>query len=146
MANALFYILTEQTPESVACQATARAYRKGQGVYLHCQDEAQAHRLDELLWQFEPESFIPHNLQGEGPRGGAPVVIGWADPDHATVEKHPLLINLSFDVPRFAVQFAHIIDFVPADEQAKAQARRRFAAYRQLGVAPTTQDLARQPF
>ncbi|GAA4871739.1 DNA polymerase III subunit chi [Ferrimonas pelagia] len=149
MSNALFYIASSDAahhPERIACQAAARAYRTGQGVFLLCQDQAQAHRIDELLWQFEPDSFVPHNLVGEGPRGGAPVVIGWADRDHAAVEKRPLLINLSADVPQFAVQFTHIIDFVPADDEAKAQARRRFAAYRQLGVSPATQDLARQPF
>ncbi|SHH96127.1 DNA polymerase III subunit chi [Ferrimonas marina] len=146
MANALFYILSDARLEAFACEVVARAYRKGQGVYLHCADQAQAHRIDDLLWQFDPDRFIPHNLVGEGPRGGGPVVVGWQDGDHAKMEKRPLLVNLSPDVPQFAVQFTQIIDFVPADEQAKAQARKRFAAYRQLGVNPTTQDLARQPF
>ncbi|MBY5993697.1 DNA polymerase III subunit chi [Ferrimonas balearica] len=148
MANALFYVLTADTagPAALACQAAARAYRKGQRVYLHCASQADAEALDEQLWQFEPDSFIPHNLVGEGPRGGAPVEIGWDTAQASSPTNRPLLINLAPEVPNFAVQFAHIIDFVPADEQAKAQARRRFAHYRHLGVTLTTQDLARQPF
>lgn len=153
MANATFYLLPDGSdsarvnrPADIACQAAARAYRKGQRVYLYCASQADAEALDEQLWQFEPDSFIPHNLVGEGPQGGAPVEIGWANPNAPLPVNRALLINLAPEVPNFAVQFAHIIDFVPADEQAKAQARRRFAHYRQLGVTLTTQDLARQPF
>ncbi len=153
MANATFYLLPDNNdsarvngPVDIACQAAARAYRKGQRVYVYCASQADAEALDEQLWQFEPDSFIPHNLVGEGPQGGAPVEIAWASPNAPLPVNRALLINLAPEVPNFAVQFAHIIDFVPADEQAKAQARRRFAHYRQLGVTLTTQDLARQPF
>lgn len=147
MADATFYLLTEAlSQQQIACQLAARGYRKGQKIYLHCADQRQAEALDEALWSFEPDSFIPHNLQGEGPRGGAPVVIGWGPGKTELRTNRPILINLAPEVPEFAVHFAQIFDFVPADEQAKAQARRRFAAYRQLGVTPTTQDLARQPF
>ncbi|XNM63724.1 DNA polymerase III subunit chi [Escherichia coli] len=49
----------------------------GKRVLIACEDEQQAIRLDEALWTRPPESFVPHNLAGEGPRGGAPVEIAW---------------------------------------------------------------------
>ncbi|WP_298441987.1 DNA polymerase III subunit chi [uncultured Ferrimonas sp.] len=152
MANALFYLLTsandapQGNSELLACQLAARSYSKGQGMLIYCGDRAQAERVDELLWQFDAERFIPHNLQGEGPQGGAPIVIHWHGGDHSRLENRPQLLNLAPEPPHFAVQFSQIIDFVPADDQAKAQARRRFAAYRQLGIAPSMHDLASQPF
>jgi DNA polymerase IIIc chi subunit len=36
-------------------------------VLIACEDEQQAIRLDEALWARPPESFVPHNLAGEGP-------------------------------------------------------------------------------
>ena len=41
----------------------AAGFVKQQWVYIHCQDKQQAHAIDELLWQFEPSAFVPHNLK-----------------------------------------------------------------------------------
>ncbi|QIZ78701.1 DNA polymerase III subunit chi [Ferrimonas lipolytica] len=147
MPKALFYVMTAANDaEQLACELAARSYSKGQGMVIYCADRSQAERVDELLWQFDAERFIPHNLAGEGPQAGAPVVIHWQDSDHNRLENRPQLLNLAPELPNFAVQFGQIIDFVPADDQAKAQARRRFAAARQMGLATSTHDLASQPF
>ncbi|USD38016.1 MULTISPECIES: DNA polymerase III subunit chi [Ferrimonas] len=146
MANATFYVMApDAEPDhlTLACLLASDCYRRGQPVYIHCQDQGQSHEIDEKLWQFDPQRFVPHNLVGEGPRGGAPVEIGHND--QFSSKKRPVLINLSATVPQFAVEFAQIFDFVPAADDAKVQARERFRAYRQLKVALTTHDLAKQP-
>ncbi len=151
MPQACFYLLTAASntmagnAERLCCELAARAYQQGQGMVIYCQDRAQAERLDELLWQFDAERFIPHNLAGEGPAGGAPVVIHWLQRDPPLLEKRQQLVNLAFELPSFAVQFAQIFDFVAVEEHAKAQARRRFSAARQMGLAPSTHNLALQP-
>ncbi|QSX36432.1 DNA polymerase III subunit chi [Shewanella sedimentimangrovi] len=151
MTQALFYLLPDNGPadeamaarDRLACQLAEQHYRQGQWVYIHCRDEAQSFAIDELLWQFEPDAFVPHNLKGEGPQGGAPVEIG---ADRLGPGKHRgILINLAEKIPAFAVNFGHIIDFVAGDEATKALARARYKAYRDLGIALSTQDLATQP-
>ncbi|ABV86229.1 DNA polymerase III subunit chi [Shewanella pealeana] len=127
----------------LACQLAQRAFATQQLVYVHCQDQQQAYAIDELLWQFEPQSFVPHNLKGEGTLGGAPVEIGF-DRLGANKKRH-LLINLADQVPQFAVNFGQIIDFVANDDSHKAIARDRYRQYRALGIALTTQDIATQP-
>ncbi|GIU41675.1 DNA polymerase III subunit chi [Shewanella sairae] len=127
----------------LACQLAQRAFTQQELVYIHCQDQQQAYAIDELLWQFEPQSFVPHNLKGEGSLGGAPVEIGF-DRLGANKKRH-LLINLADQVPQFAVNFNQIIDFVANDDSHKAVARDRYRQYRSLGIALTTQDLATQP-
>ncbi len=136
-----FYQLAEdsQAPQPdipahwhLACQLCAEAYRQQQRIFILTDNEQDAHALDEWLWQFEPERFIPHNLPGEGPARGAPVEISWQAPR----QQRQLLINLSRDVPDFARRFAQVIEFVPADEQLKADARTRYKHYRQLGITP----------
>lgn len=96
-------------------------------LYLFCDDEAQALRLDELLWQLPPERFVPHQLQGES--GQAPVEIGHQPPRR----RYARLINLAKQTPLFAGHFAQVVDFVPTDETQKQQARERYKHYRQAG-------------
>jgi DNA polymerase III subunit chi len=119
---------------ALACQLCADLYRAKQRVFVYTADQQQAEAFDELLWQFDAERFVPHNLSGEGPKFGAPVEISWQAPR----QKRPVLINLADSVPDFANRFSQIIEFVPADAQLKAQARERFKQYRQLGVNPQT--------
>ncbi len=82
MKNATFYLLDNDTHqdglsavEQLVCEIAAERWRAGKRVLIACEDEQQAIRLDEALWARPPESFVPHNLSGEGPRGGAPVEI-----------------------------------------------------------------------
>ena len=80
MKNATFYLLDNDTTvdglsavEQLVCEIAAERWRSGKRVLIACEDEKQAYRLDEALWARPAESFVPHNLAGEGPRGGAPV-------------------------------------------------------------------------
>ncbi|MCE9677878.1 DNA polymerase III subunit chi [Shewanella sp. AS1] len=146
MPNALFYLMPDaaNTASSqdahyhLACRIAQQAFTAQQGVYVHCQDKQQAYEVDEILWQFEPTAFVPHNLKGEGPAGGAPVEIGFdkLGPN----KKRQLLINLADQAPQFAVNFDQIIDFVANDTAKKASARERYRQYRELGIALTTQN------
>jgi DNA polymerase-3 subunit chi len=133
----MFYLLEEEQKQENeaeqshfhACLQAANFYRQNQRVFIYSVDQQAAHQLDELLWAFEPNSFVPHNLPGEGPRNGAAVEISWQPP----TSRRPVLINLTSTVPSFANQFSHIIDFVPSDETLKQQARERYKGYRQWG-------------
>jgi len=132
----MFYLLDQESSEDKqglsllhTCFQAAHYYRQNQRVFIYSKNEEQAHQLDELLWSFEPDSFVPHNLVGEGQRNGSAVEISWQTPTN----RRPVLINLTSTVPNFAHQFSQIVDFVPSDEQLKQSARERFKAYRQLG-------------
>ena len=130
----MFYLLkeddaTENSMDYQACMQAAYFYRQNKKVFIYTENQAKAHDIDEMLWAFEPDSFVPHNLVGEGPKYGAAVEISWQAPTGG----RPVLINLTSTVPHFANQFSHIIDFVPTDEIQKQQARDRFRACRQFG-------------
>ena len=144
MNRGCFYLLPDHADaaflERLVCRLATDCYRQGEGVFIHTADQAQAEALDERLWQQEPDSFVAHNLQGEGPRQGAPVVISPQAPHGA----RPVLINLAPQAPVFARRFSRLIDFVPSDEAGKQQARERFKAYRQAGVELTTEPAPSQ--
>ena len=112
-----------------ACLQACYFYRQNQRVFIYTQDQQQAETVDEMLWAFDSESFVPHNLAGEGPKQGAAVEISTEKPKN----RRAILINLTATVPNFANQFQFIVDFVPSDETLKQQARERFKACRQWG-------------
>ena len=138
-----FYLLNESQQDelstvpahfALACRLCADLYRAKQRVFVYTAGQQQAEAFDELLWQFDAGRFVPHNLSGEGPKYGAPVEISWQAPR----QNRAVLINLSCEVPAFVSRFAQVIEFVPAAEAEKAQARDRFKQYRQLGINPQT--------
>lgn len=141
----MFYLLPEESSEETmatahlfqACLHASVCYRNNQRVYIHTDDQQSAHAIDEMLWGFEPDSFVPHNLVGEGPAQGAPVEIGYQVPKN----RRPFLINLASQIPSFAGNYSHIIDFVPAETLLKQKARERFKQYRQAGFHIETQAI-----
>lgn len=150
MTHATFYIISEeQCAEDnefqlhFACHQAAMSYRQGHKVYLLAADKAQAEQIDEYLWQLDPDNFVPHNLIGEGPRGGSPVEIGWPGLRHSG--RRGILINLGKNAPNFAVTFSQVIDFVPCDENLKQLARDRYKQYRQAGIQLNTANAATTP-
>ena len=143
MKNATFYLLENDNTvdglsavEQLVCELAAERWRSGKRVLIACEDEAQANRLDEALWQRNPDSFVPHNLAGEGPRAGAPVEIAW--PQKRGSAPRDILISLRPAFADFATAFTEVIDFVPIDESQKQLARERFKAYRVAGFHLTT--------
>jgi len=88
----------------------------------------QARSLDELLWQFRPDAFLPHALVGDA--AGEAVLIGWGqDPgDHSDV-----LINLQLDIPSFFSRFQRVAEVVTQDEASLAALRSSWLFYRSRG-------------
>ncbi|QKJ85530.1 DNA polymerase III subunit chi [Paramixta manurensis] len=138
MKNATFYLLESETPidglrplEVLVCELAETHWRRGKRVLIACEDEQQAIRLDEALWQRPANAFVPHNLAGEGPRYGAPVELAW--PQRRGNAPRDLLISLLPQFADFATAFHEVIDFVPYEESLKQLARDRYKAYRSVG-------------
>lgn len=118
-----------------ACLQASHFYRQNQRVFIYTKNTQNAEQIDELLWSFDSDSFVPHNLVGEGPKQGAAVEIS----DQPPRGRRPVLINLTDTVPNFANQFQFIVDFVPSDETLKQQARERFKTCKQWGFQVNNQ-------
>lgn len=128
-----FYLLDSNQADThwlVACRLLEKAYYKGHSVFVFCDNQQDAERLDELLWTFREDSFIPHNLEGEGPEPPPPIHIGHSK---APRRFNDILMNLSKDIPAFHHQFKRVIELVPNEESAKELSRARYKAYRQEG-------------
>lgn len=137
MKQVQFYLLSQadsaeiSAAEIQACELAANAWREGKRVLIACETEQQALNIDETLWAREPDSFVPHNLSGEITTYATPVEISWKGKRNA--QRRDVLISLQQEIPDFVTSFNQVIDFVPVEETAKAQARERYKQYRQLG-------------
>ena len=136
-----FYLLASEQHNArwlVACRLLAKAYAKGHKVYVACNTKQDAEFIDELLWTFKEDSFIPHNLLGEGPEPPPPIQIGY--------EKEPrgfndILLNLSSSIPPFYSKFKRIMEFVLNLEHEKKQSRLLYREYKTKGCALYTHQI-----
>lgn len=125
-----FYLLN--SPEDndrwlLACRLLEKAYLRGHRVFVFCGSQQEAHRIDELLWTFKDNSFIPHNLQGEGPEPPPPVQIGYQTEPRGF---NDILLNLSHEIPAFYSRFRRIMEIVINDDIAKDFSRKHYREYR----------------
>jgi DNA polymerase-3 subunit chi len=130
-----FYLLSDDQPDAlglIACRLLEKAYLKGHKVFVHCSHQQDAERLDELLWTFKDDSFIPHNLQGEGPEPPPAIQIGY---DKEPRGFNDILVNLSTEIPTFHTKFKRIIELVASNEEQKEASRVRYKEYRAKGYS-----------
>ncbi|WP_380877780.1 DNA polymerase III subunit chi [Sphingomonas sp. DBB INV C78] len=70
-----FYHLAASPIERVLPRIAERILADGGRLLIVCDDDALAVRLDQHLWNYTPESFLPHGRTGEGGEAGQPVLI-----------------------------------------------------------------------
>ena len=113
-----------------ACRLILKAFQHRHRILVRATDRAQAEVIDELLWQFDATSFIPHALADENPAKPPPVQITWLDD---ALGHHDVLVNLDHAVPSFYARFKRILEVV-ATAHADAEAgRNRFRFYKERG-------------
>jgi DNA polymerase-3 subunit chi len=138
-----FYVLKSADVKqrwAFACRLTEKAYLKDLKIVIVNDTLADAKALDELLWTFNEQSFIPHQIcldeQSVDP----------ATPVHLTVESAALpaadlLVNLAHRLPAQLERYARIAEIIDADEERRRLGRERFKAYRDLKLTLETHQI-----
>ncbi len=143
MPSVEFHILSEagDTPRlRYACQLVEQAYQQGQRCYVYAASDDQAKRMDDVLWTFRDQAFIPHEiLSSASPTHPLIMAVIGASPT-APEEFQSLLINLSDTLPATSGTFARTCEVVDADPQHKQQARERYKVYREQGCQLETKN------
>jgi len=138
MTRVDFYILNDTSPQArdlFACRVVEKAYRLGHGVYLHTTNAQQAKRLDQLLWTFKQNSFVPHAIEGDSPAPNPPVLIGHATHpgDTQPAQQRQVLVNLAAEVPLFFSSFERVAEIIDQSKENKVSGRTRYRFYRDRG-------------
>ncbi|MCL9683403.1 DNA polymerase III subunit chi [Legionella maioricensis] len=136
-----FYLLASDQPDArwlIACRLLEKAYSRGHRVYVHCANQEDAELLDDLLWSFRDDSFIPHNLLGEGPEPPPPIQIGFGKEPRGF---NDILLNLAPEIPSFHTKFKRIMELVSNQEAEKEQSRAHYKEYRGKGYELNTHNI-----
>ena len=137
-----FYLLDEPAAggrDATACRIAEMAWRRGHRVHVHVDSPESARRLDDLLWTWRDESFVPHAVCGEGEDAGAETVtIGWGTLPRFADD---VLLNLDARVPDGFERFGRILEVVDGEEASRAAGRDRFRTYRDQGREPAAHRL-----
>jgi DNA polymerase-3 subunit chi len=143
MTRVDFYVLdsSESNQQQLfACRLAEKAYRLGHSVYIHTEDKQQANEVDQLLWSFRSNSFIPHTIVDTDFAKAHPasVEIGYGTDagDH-----HAVLVNLASEIPAFFGRFERVSEVVTGQETVRASARKRYAFYRDRGYPLKSHDI-----
>ncbi len=136
-----FYVLPDQKDNGralLACRLADKAYSLGHTVYVLAGSEAQAAALDDLLWTFRQDSFIPHERYPLVGEESSPVLIGTVLPAEATAQ---VLINFAGRLPEGFERYERVVELVDQHPEVLAKSRERFRQYREQGCAPETHKL-----
>ena len=140
MPRADFYLIDKprfrEQPLLLVCELARRAYAARQPTLVLARDFAQAEAVDELLWSFDEDAFIPHQLAGDEDDAGTAVLIV---PPGVDTPDRPLLINLREDCP--GGRYERVLEVVAADPAEREGSRRRWGEYRQRGIAVAKFDM-----
>ena len=132
-----FYILQDQSQRSIwqfCCRLTEKAWKLGNSVQIRTNSEDETQRLDELMWTYADDSFLPHTKQDDTLDGAvihAPIVLGHNIPGGPC----DLLINLASSSPEQIKQYPRIAEILNDDETIKQLGRERYSRYKQTGCS-----------
>jgi DNA polymerase III subunit chi len=141
MPRADFYLIAKPRfltePLRLVCELARKAYDANQWTLILARDAAQAEELDELLWAFDEDAYIPHQIAGTDDEDElTPVLIATPDIDAAS---RVLVINLRDDAYLGACE--RVLEVVPADPTAREPLRERWKQYKALGLDVNKHDM-----
>jgi DNA polymerase-3 subunit chi len=128
-----FYLIAKERfreePLLLVCELAKRGYAANLPILVLARDAAQAEALDDLMWSFDPDEYLPHQIAelDEGD-DDTPILIATPEMD---LPARPLLINLRDAAP--AGSYERVLEVVPADPSARGPLRERWKHYQSLG-------------
>ncbi|SEP56415.1 DNA polymerase III, chi subunit [Ectothiorhodospira magna] len=131
MTRVDFYTIKSDQPQArlaISCRLIQKAFGLGHRVHVHTGAPGLSRQLDELLWTFRDDAFIPHGINPQDP--DMPVSIGH---DRIPPTARDLLLNLADTVPEGYQGFARVAEIVNEDPVVKQAGRHRYRYYREQG-------------
>jgi DNA polymerase III subunit chi len=136
MTEIRFYHLETKPLEQVLPGLLQKMLTKGHRVLLSLGDKTRAAQMDQHLWTFHPETFLPHGLEGEKMAEHQPILI--SDRPINANRADVLVLYDSKTVPENTSDFAICCDFLDGQDGAAVEhARDRWKTYKSMGHSVT---------
>ncbi|KAA2284993.1 DNA polymerase III subunit chi [Arenimonas fontis] len=141
MPRADFYLIGKprfrEQPLLLVCELARKAVNAGQPLLVLAASREQAEALDDLMWSFDPDEYLPHQIAGLD-EDEADVEVLIAPPDQSPPMR-PLVLNLRDEpVPG---GFERVLEVVPADPAARGPLRERWKHYQAQGLELNKHDM-----
>ncbi|WP_028916491.1 DNA polymerase III subunit chi [Pseudoxanthomonas sp. J35] len=141
MPRADFYLIAKprfaDQPLLLVCELAKRACAANQFTLILARDAAQAEEIDDLLWSFEPDAFIPHQIAGTDEEDELTPVLIVAPGTEAPAR--PLVLNLRDEAWQQPCE--RVLEVVPADPAARGPLRARWKQYQAMGYELNKHDM-----
>lgn len=139
MNRADFYLLQgrfRDAPLDCICALATRAYRRKLPTLVLCNDLAQAEALDQRLWEFDPDLYLPHQIAGDEDDAWVPLLLV---PPGTETPLRDYIINLRPTVVASAP--ARVAELIIDDAAGRSAARERWRQYQALDFELHKHDL-----
>ena len=140
MPRADFYLIAKprfsEQPLLLVCELARKAYAAQQPTLVLTRDFPQAEALDDLLWSFDDDTFIPHQLAGDDDDEHTAVLIV---PPGVETPARPLIINLREQCPESHGE--RVLEVVAADPAERDGSRVRWREYQRRGFEVNKFDM-----
>lgn len=136
-----FYILQNERAgqrDRTLCQLVQKIYGLGHEICILAEGPTDARQLDQLLWTFNPNSFIPHEIEDGSHQCSSPIRITLPDQDNPATD---VLINLRPTIPQHPDQHQRIVEIIDGDDTRRQTGRERYRQYQSLGLTIETHTL-----
>jgi DNA polymerase-3 subunit chi len=126
-----------KVPDKIAyaCRLVRKARAADMKVVLFAADRAQLAALDEALWTFSEQDFVPHVMAGDELAAMTPVIL--AHDAGQELPHHQVLVNLSRETPAHFARFERMFEIVSTDDDDLLAGRARYRQYQQRGYPLT---------
>lgn len=145
MTSVDFYVLQQNTIDArkqFACRLIDKVVRQGHKVTLNDEQAADSADMDQRLWAFKPESFVPHVIAGDAKAENAPVVlVNTQNTGEGTTIHKDVLINLAMQPPSNFARFQRLVEIVVQEPSILAATRKSYAIYKSQGYAINTHKI-----
>lgn len=132
MSQVDFYLIAaarfREQPLLLVCELARKAFAAELPTLVYCASQEQAEELDALLWEFDEDSFLPHQICGDADDDVTAIVIV---PPGADSPMRPLVINLRDEI--VGKDAERIKEVVAADPAEREGSRRRWGEYKSRG-------------
>lgn len=130
MTEIRFYHLQRKSLDQALPEILQKAFATGQRIVVRADTDAEAERLNDLLWTFRPDSFLPHGTKKDGHAESQPI---WITAKDENPNGADILILTNNQESSHATDYKLCCElFNGNNEDAVSKARARWKTYGDL--------------
>ena len=131
MAEILFYHLQNQPLEKVLPVLLGKCLERGWKVVVQAETPERLRALDDALWSFTDDSFLPHGTEADGAPETQPILLTTTDINPNAAEVRVLIEGAAS--PDLSAYARALVLFDGSDNEALAKERERWKELKAAG-------------